>query len=54
MVTPKEVDLLIDDAAGIIADGINLAIHNGLSMEDVNGTFIRLYNHLSHDFHFPE
>jgi spore protease len=36
VVTPKEVDLLIDDAAGIIADGINLAIHNGLSMEDVN------------------
>ncbi len=36
VVTPKEVDVLIDDAAGIIADGINLAIHNGLSLEDVS------------------
>ncbi len=36
VVTPKEVDILIDDAAGIIADGINLAIHNGLSLDDVN------------------
>ncbi len=36
VVTPKEIDLLIDDAAGIIADGINLAIHNGLSLEDVS------------------
>ncbi len=36
VVTPKEVDMLIDDVAGIIADGINLAVHNGLSLEDVN------------------
>ncbi len=36
VVTPKEIDVLIDDAAGIIADGINLAIHNGLSLEDVS------------------
>ena len=36
VVTPKEVDVLIDDAAGIIADGINLAIHNGLTLEDVS------------------
>ena len=36
VVTPKEVDILIDDVAGVIADGINLAIHDGLSMEDVN------------------
>ena len=36
VVTPKEVDLLIDDAASIIADGINLAIHNGLNLDDVN------------------
>jgi spore protease len=39
VVTPKEVDMLIDDAAGIIADGINLAIHDGLSLEDVNRYF---------------
>lgn len=36
VVTPKEVDILIDSVVGIIADGINLAIHNGLSLEDVN------------------
>jgi spore protease len=36
VVTPKEVDMLIDDVAGIIADGISLAIHKGLSMEDVS------------------
>lgn len=36
VVTPKEVDMLIDDAAGIIADGINLAINKGLSIEDVS------------------
>lgn len=35
LVTPKEVDMLIDNAADIIADGINLAVHNGLSLEDV-------------------
>jgi len=36
VVTPKEIDMLIDDTAGIIADGINLAINKGLSLEDVN------------------
>ncbi len=36
VVTPKEVDLLIDDVADIIADGINLAIHDGLTLEEVN------------------
>ena len=36
VVTPKEVDMLIDDAAGIIADGVNLAINKGLSIEDVS------------------
>ena len=42
LINSQEVDLLIDDAAGIIADGINLAIHNGLSMEDVNQYLHRL------------
>lgn len=36
VVTPKEVDVLIDDVVGMIADGINLAVHDGLSMEEVN------------------
>ena len=36
VVTPKEVDVLIDDVADIIADGINLAINKGMTLEDVN------------------
>jgi spore protease len=36
VVTPKEVDILIDDVVEIIADGINLSVHKGLSMGDVN------------------
>ena len=35
VVTPKEVDSLIDDVAGIIADGLNLAIHDNVSLEEV-------------------
>lgn len=36
VVTPKEVDKLIDRVASMIADGINLAVHQDLSMEEVN------------------
>ncbi len=36
VVTPKEVDKLIDSVVSIIADGINLAVHPDLSMEEVN------------------
>lgn len=36
VVTPKEVDILIDDVCRIIGNGINLAIHRGLSLEDIN------------------
>ncbi|WZL77604.1 GPR endopeptidase [Eubacteriales bacterium mix99] len=36
VVTPKEVDVLIDDVADIIADGINLAVNKGMTLEDVN------------------
>jgi spore protease len=35
VVTPKEVDMLIDDISNIISDGINLALHRGLSLGEV-------------------
>ena len=31
IVTPREVDYMISDAAGMISMGINLALHNGIS-----------------------
>jgi len=36
IVTPKEVDVVINDSAKIIADGINLAIQKRLSLEEIN------------------
>lgn len=36
VVTPKEVDVLIDDVCGMIADGINLAVHKGITLEEIN------------------
>lgn len=36
MVTPKEIDTLIDDAAKIIANGINISLHSGIGLEDIN------------------
>ena len=36
IVTPKEVDSMIDEVADIIADGINLAVHRNISIEEVN------------------
>ena len=36
MVTPKDVDDVIDSVAKIISDGINLAIQPNLDMEDIN------------------
>jgi spore protease len=36
MVTPKEIDSLIDDAAKIIANGINIALHSGIGLNDIN------------------
>ena len=35
VVTPKEVDTLIEYASGIIADGLNVALHNNISFEEV-------------------
>ena len=36
MVTPKEVDDVIDSVSKIISDGINLALQPSLDMEDIN------------------
>ncbi|HZK34000.1 MAG TPA: GPR endopeptidase [Bacillota bacterium] len=35
VVTPKEVDVLIDDVCGMIANGINLAVHRGISLGEI-------------------
>jgi len=35
-VTPKEVDSVIERLANIIANGINIALHPGVSTEDIN------------------
>ena len=36
VVTPKEIDLIIDDLSIIIANGLNIALHHGIHLEDVN------------------
>ena len=36
VVTPKEVDLMIDSLAKIVANGINIALQPNLTMEDIN------------------
>lgn len=36
VVTPKEIDLIIDDLSIIIANGLNIALHHGIDLEDVN------------------
>ena len=36
MVTPKEVDEVVEKIANIIANGINIALHKGVTMNDVN------------------
>ncbi|MBZ4644693.1 MAG: spore protease [Petroclostridium sp.] len=36
MVTPKEVDTIIEDVSKVIANGINIALHEGIGLEDVN------------------
>ncbi|MGI6038548.1 MAG: GPR endopeptidase [Limnochordia bacterium] len=35
IVTPKEIDVLIDDVAEIIAGGLNAALHKSLDLDDV-------------------
>jgi spore protease len=36
MVTPKEVDLVIDSLSKVIANGINIALQPALGLEDIN------------------
>lgn len=36
VVTPKEIDVISEDCAKIIADGINLALHNDLPLNEIN------------------
>ncbi|MBC2579259.1 GPR endopeptidase [Clostridium sp. DJ247] len=36
MVTPKEVDLVIDSVSKVIANGINIALQPALELEDIN------------------
>lgn len=35
MVTPKDIDLVTERAAKTVANGINLALHDGLTFEDI-------------------
>lgn len=35
VVTPKEIDILIEDSARILADGLNMALHHNISLEEV-------------------
>lgn len=35
-VTPKEVDAVVDRLANIIANSVNIALHPGITMEDIN------------------
>jgi spore protease len=36
MVTPKEVDLIINDISVVVANGLNIALHPGIDLSDVN------------------
>ncbi len=36
IVAPKEVDSVIRDIASVIANGINISVHRGIGLEDVN------------------
>ena len=35
IVTPKEIDVIIDDCSRMLADGLNLALHDGVNMEEI-------------------
>ena len=35
MVTPRDIDAQVADLAKVVGFGINLALHDGLSVEDV-------------------
>jgi spore protease len=35
VVTPKEIDVIVEDAARILGNGINLALHDSITLEEV-------------------
>ncbi len=36
IVAPKEVDVIIDDISNVIANGINIALHKGIGLNDID------------------
>jgi len=36
IVTPKDVDLLIDRVSKVVANGINLALHKDITFQDID------------------
>jgi spore protease len=36
VVTPKEVDSLVENVSDIIANGINIALHEGITLADID------------------
>ena len=36
IVAPKEVDTIIDDISKVIANGINISLHEGIDLADVD------------------
>ncbi len=36
IVTPKEVDIIVDSVSRVISNGINLALQPSLDLEDIN------------------
>jgi len=36
IVTPKEIDDIIERISKVIANGINIALHEGITLSDVN------------------
>ncbi len=35
VVTPKEIDIIAQDSAKILADGINLALHRDITLDEI-------------------
>ena len=35
IVTPKEIDVMIEDLARVVSGGLNIALHPGVSPEEV-------------------
>lgn len=43
IVTPKDIDVIIDDLSIVIANGLNIALHSGIGLKDVN-RYLRWYH----------